>query len=76
MAVFGLVESCLIVNEVPETRDSLLVRVADPQDRDAWEQFARIYRPVADDSIVSEARLLELPAQYKRDEQVVKDLYF
>jgi hypothetical protein len=28
----------------PETRDSLLVQ--DPANRDAWELFARIYRPV------------------------------
>jgi hypothetical protein len=34
------------VGEVPETRDSLLVRVKDPADSEAWEQFARIYRPV------------------------------
>lgn len=32
--------------EVPETRDSLLIRIRNPQDRDAWDQFARIYRPV------------------------------
>lgn len=30
---------------VSDTRDSLLVRVQDPTDRDAWEQFAGIYRP-------------------------------
>lgn len=30
----------------PDTRDSLLVQVRDPQDAEAWEQFARIYRPV------------------------------
>ncbi|MFK8110927.1 MAG: RNA polymerase sigma factor [Rubripirellula sp.] len=34
------------MNEVPDTRDSLLVRVCDPQDRDAWEQFSAIYRPL------------------------------
>ena len=34
------------MSEVPETRDSLLIRVRDPDDRDAWEQFASIYRPV------------------------------
>ena len=33
------------MNEIPETRDSLLVRVKNPKDRDAWEQFTRIYRP-------------------------------
>jgi len=34
------------VDEIPETRDSLLIRVADARDQAAWEQFARIYRPV------------------------------
>ncbi len=35
-----------MVNEFPETRDSLLVQVRNPADRDAWELFAQIYRPV------------------------------
>ena len=34
------------MDEIPETRDSLLIRVADARDQAAWEQFARIYRPV------------------------------
>ncbi len=34
------------MSEFPETRESLLVQVQDPANRDAWEQFARIYRPV------------------------------
>ena len=34
------------MSEFPETRDSLLVRVQDPANRDAWVLFARIYRPV------------------------------
>ena len=34
------------MEDVPDTRDSLLMRVADPSDHIAWEQFARIYRPV------------------------------
>ena len=34
------------MDEVPDTRDSLLLRVTDPQDQIAWEQFAGIYRPV------------------------------
>jgi RNA polymerase sigma-70 factor (ECF subfamily) len=34
------------LSEFPETRDSLLVQVQDPANRDAWELFARIYRPV------------------------------
>lgn len=35
------------LTEIPDTRDSLLVRVRDPGDQEAWEQFAAIYRPVA-----------------------------
>ena len=35
-----------MLSDVPKTRDSLLIRVRDPQDRDAWEQFSQIYRPV------------------------------
>ncbi|MBL8815774.1 MAG: sigma-70 family RNA polymerase sigma factor [Planctomyces sp.] len=34
------------MSEFPETRDSLLVQVRDPANRDAWERFAQIYRPV------------------------------
>ncbi|GAA4453090.1 sigma-70 family RNA polymerase sigma factor [Novipirellula rosea] len=30
----------------PETRESLLLRVRNPQDAEAWDEFARIYRPV------------------------------
>jgi RNA polymerase sigma-70 factor, ECF subfamily len=33
------------LSEFPETRDSLLVQVQDPANRDAWDLFARIYRP-------------------------------
>lgn len=33
------------MSEFPETRDSLLVQVQDPANRDAWDLFARIYRP-------------------------------
>ena len=36
----------LKLDDVPDTRDSLLIRVANPRDQSAWEQFARIYRPV------------------------------
>ena len=32
--------------ENPETRESLLIRIRNPQDQDAWDEFARIYRPV------------------------------
>ncbi len=35
------------MTEIPETRDSLIIRVRDPRDQEAWEQFACIYRPVA-----------------------------
>jgi RNA polymerase sigma-70 factor (ECF subfamily) len=34
------------LSEFPETRDGLLVQVQDPANREAWELFARIYRPV------------------------------
>lgn len=34
------------MSEFPETRDSLLVQVQDPANREAWELFAQIYRPV------------------------------
>lgn len=34
------------MEEIPDTRDSLLLRVADGRDQTAWELFARIYRPV------------------------------
>jgi RNA polymerase sigma-70 factor (ECF subfamily) len=34
------------VVEFPETRDSLLVQVRSPANREAWDQFALIYRPV------------------------------
>lgn len=34
------------MSEFPETRDSLLVQVQNPANREAWELFARIYRPV------------------------------
>ena len=34
------------MQEFPETRDSLIVQVQDPLNRDAWDQFALIYRPV------------------------------
>jgi RNA polymerase sigma-70 factor (ECF subfamily) len=32
--------------EYPDTRQSLLLQVKDPQNREAWEQFSSIYRPV------------------------------
>lgn len=32
--------------EFPETRDSLILQVKDPGNREAWEEFAQIYRPV------------------------------
>ncbi len=43
------------MDEIPETRDSLLIRVADTRDQGAWEQFTRIYRPV----VYSVARMNE-----------------
>ncbi|MEO1524599.1 MAG: sigma-70 family RNA polymerase sigma factor [Planctomycetota bacterium] len=32
--------------EAPETRESLLIRLSDPSDRDAWDTFVSIYRPL------------------------------
>ena len=34
------------MDSIPETRDSLLVRLADGDDCEAWQQFAAIYRPL------------------------------
>src|SRR5437868_12133380 len=34
------------VTQFPETRDSLLVQVRSPANREAWEAFVQIYRPV------------------------------
>jgi RNA polymerase sigma-70 factor (ECF subfamily) len=34
------------MTEDPETRESLLLRIRDPQDRDAWYEFVAIYRPL------------------------------
>lgn len=34
------------MSKFPETRDSLLARVKDPQDDDAWRSFVAVYRPV------------------------------
>ena len=31
---------------LPNTRASLLLRIKDPADRDAWDEFVLIYRPV------------------------------
>ncbi|MCS7468465.1 sigma-70 family RNA polymerase sigma factor [Stieleria sp. ICT_E10.1] len=31
---------------VPETRPSLLMRIRDPRDRQAWSEFSDLYRPV------------------------------
>ena len=30
----------------PETRASLLIRVRDPADQAAWQEFVEIYRPI------------------------------
>ncbi len=32
--------------DFPETRDSLILQVKDPENQEAWEEFAQIYRPV------------------------------
>lgn len=34
------------MTEFPETRDRLLVQVRSPANREAWDEFALIYRPV------------------------------
>lgn len=34
------------MSDFPETRESLLVQVRSPANREAWDQFALIYRPV------------------------------
>ena len=34
------------MTDSPETRDSLLLRICDSQDRDAWFEFVSIYRPL------------------------------
>ncbi|MEZ6134467.1 MAG: sigma-70 family RNA polymerase sigma factor [Pirellulaceae bacterium] len=34
------------MTQFPETRESLMIQVKDPENRVAWEQFVAIYRPV------------------------------
>ena len=34
------------MNEIPETRESLLLQIQSPENRSAWEEFVEIYRPV------------------------------
>ena len=34
------------MSESPGTRASLLVRIRDPEDKDAWRQFVAIYAPL------------------------------
>lgn len=34
------------MTQFPETRESLIIQVKDPENRVAWEQFIAIYRPV------------------------------
>jgi RNA polymerase sigma-70 factor (ECF subfamily) len=34
------------VQELPDTRDSLLLQIREPENRLAWEEFVEIYRPV------------------------------
>ncbi|MEO1614419.1 MAG: sigma-70 family RNA polymerase sigma factor [Planctomycetota bacterium] len=36
----------LRVQPVPETRDTLLLRLRDPADQAAWDEFVELYRPV------------------------------
>jgi RNA polymerase sigma-70 factor (ECF subfamily) len=51
------------MSSAPETRPSLLLRVRDPADRAAWEEFVEIYRPV----ILRVARLKGLQAADAED---------
>ena len=34
------------MQELPETRESLLMQIREPENRAAWEEFVEIYRPV------------------------------
>ena len=34
------------MTEFPQTRSSLIAQVQSPEDREAWDQFVLIYRPV------------------------------
>ena len=34
------------MQELPDTRESLLLQIRDPENRAAWEAFVEIYRPV------------------------------
>ncbi len=34
------------MHDLPETNDSLLARIVDSENRDAWYQFVSIYRPL------------------------------
>ena len=34
------------MNELPETRTSLLLQIQSPENKEAWEEFVEIYRPV------------------------------
>ena len=36
----------MILHGIPDTQASLLIRVKDPLDRDAWLEFSEIYYPV------------------------------
>jgi RNA polymerase sigma-70 factor (ECF subfamily) len=34
------------MSNMPETRDSLIAQIQDPTNRDAWDQFTQLYRPI------------------------------
>lgn len=34
------------MSNMPETRDSLIIQIQAPENRDAWDEFTQIYRPV------------------------------
>ena len=41
-----LTGDAFFMNQPDATRPSLLVRIKDPHDREAWEQFVEIYTPI------------------------------
>ena len=34
------------MKELPETRDSLLLQIQSQENKEAWEEFVEIYRPI------------------------------
>ena len=42
----SLVSQEIVMTDFPQTRSSLIAQVQSPEDREAWDQFVLIYRPV------------------------------